>query len=53
MWDWNVVVEHVPREKNNTTDFLARKASRARTARCVWKLPPSFVVEAICLDVLA
>lgn len=53
MLDWNVVVEYVPREKNNIADCLARKASCERTTRCVWRLPPSFLVEALCLDALA
>ncbi|XP_057453171.1 uncharacterized protein LOC130745038 [Lotus japonicus] len=52
-WGWNVELTHVPRGKNNAADCLAKHASREGAARREWRLPPSFVIEALLKDVVA
>lgn len=38
-WSWKVQIEHVPKEKNNVADCLARNASRDGSPRHIWCLP--------------
>ena len=48
--NWSVLMLHVPREKNNTTDCLAREASKAGFQDQIWRLPPSFTYASLYLD---
>ncbi|XP_057453191.1 uncharacterized protein LOC130745062 [Lotus japonicus] len=51
-WGWDVELAHVPMEKNNAADCFAKRASRDGVARREWRLPPSFVIEALYKDML-
>lgn len=50
--DQNVDVRHIPKEKNNASNFLAREASRLGQSRPVWLSPLSSVMTLLYIDVL-
>lgn len=51
--DWNINFIHIPCERNNVANFLAKKASREGFSHRIWGQPPSFLVEALYLDACA
>lgn len=51
--DWTISFIHIPWEKNNTADCLARKASQEGTAQRNWGQPPSFIYASMYLDARA
>ncbi|XP_057458243.1 uncharacterized protein LOC130749003 [Lotus japonicus] len=48
--EWQIKLNSLPREQNNTTDFFARKAAREGTPYQIWRQPPTAVFELLYLD---
>lgn len=48
--NWKVTVRHVPRERNQVADAMAKLAVRERCDWKIWSVPPSDVIPLLCQD---
>lgn len=51
--EWNTRIVHVSRERNNAVDVLAQQTRKDGSLHRVWRLLPSYIIQALCLDVLS
>ena len=48
--EWKVLIEYLPRDRNNTADFMARQASRDASVHQTWTVPSTSIITALLRD---